>query len=56
MLCRPAREFTGRFCIDDLVLQDAGVRDFARYATVPGTPESMLAPDFFLPDDLPKLG
>ncbi len=56
ILCKPAREFTGQFCIDDLVLWESGMRDFSAYAAVPGTPDSALAPDFFLPDDLPKLG
>jgi len=55
ILTRPARQFTGQFCIDDLVLQDAGVRDFSKYAAVPGTPEKDLLPDFFLPDDTPPL-
>ena len=55
ILNKPSREFTGRFCIDDIVLHETGVRDFSKYAAVPGTPESALAPDFFLPDDLPKL-
>lgn len=54
ILTKPSREFTGRFCIDDVVLHEAGVRDFSKYAAVPGTPESALAPDFFLPDDLPQ--
>ena len=43
-------KFTGNFCIDDLVLFDAGVRDFSKYADVPF---SELAPDFFLPEDTP---
>ena len=55
ILCKPSREFTGHFCIDDLVLYDAGVRDFSQYTAVPGTPESELAPDFFLPDDTRKI-
>ena len=55
ILTKPAREFTGKFCIDDLVLHEAGVRDFSRYVAVPGTKESELAPDFFLPDDTPKI-
>jgi len=42
--------FTGNFCIDDLVLYDAGIRDFSKYADVPF---AELAPDFFLPDDTP---
>jgi citronellol/citronellal dehydrogenase len=53
---RPSRSFTGQFCIDDLVLWQDGVRDFSKYAAVPGTPEKDLAPDFFVPDDTPKLG
>jgi citronellol/citronellal dehydrogenase len=53
ILCRSAREFTGNFCIDDLVLHEAGVRDFSGYAAVPGTTEFL--PDFFLPDDTPPL-
>ncbi len=56
ILCKPSREFTGNFCIDDLVLWNEGVRDFSGYAAVPGTPDREMAPDFFLPDDLPKLG
>lgn len=54
ILCKPSREFSGNFCIDDVVLHETGVRDFSQYAAVPGTPESKLAPDFFLPDDLPQ--
>ena len=53
ILCQPAREFTGRFCIDDAVLHEAGVRDFSRYAAVPGTTKFL--PDYFLPKDLPAL-
>ncbi|HUP91045.1 MAG TPA: NAD(P)-dependent oxidoreductase [Solimonas sp.] len=51
----PAREFTGNFCIDDLVLSAAGVKDFSRYAAVPGTKNEELLPDFFVPEDLPKV-
>jgi citronellol/citronellal dehydrogenase len=43
-------KFTGNFCIDDLVLFEAGVRDFSKYADVPFLE---LAPDFFLPEDTP---
>lgn len=52
VLTRPSREFTGQFCIDDLILQDAGVTDFSVYQHKPGT---RLAPDFFLPDDTPPI-
>jgi citronellol/citronellal dehydrogenase len=45
MLTRPARDYTGRFAIDEDVLREAGVQDFSRYAVQPGTP---LLPDLFL--------
>jgi citronellol/citronellal dehydrogenase len=54
ILKQPAREYSGRFCIDDLVLWEAGVRDFSRYL-MPGTQESELVPDYFLPDQTPGL-
>jgi citronellol/citronellal dehydrogenase len=53
ILCKPSREFTGNFCIDDLVLLAAGVRDFSAYAAVPGSTKFL--PDFFVPDDTPAL-
>jgi citronellol/citronellal dehydrogenase len=55
ILNKDSRQFTGNFCIDDLVLEAAGVRDFSKYAAVPGTAEKDLLPDFFLPDDTPPL-
>jgi citronellol/citronellal dehydrogenase len=45
ILVRDARTTTGNFFIDEDVLRDAGVTDFDRYATEPGTP---LLPDLFL--------
>jgi len=45
ILCQPAREFSGRFCIDEDVLREAGITDFDRYAVQPGAP---LIPDLFL--------
>ena len=45
ILCKPSREFTGNFCIDEDVLRADGVTDFDRYHAHPGTP---LMPDFFL--------
>ncbi|MGH8506529.1 MAG: SDR family oxidoreductase [Stenotrophobium sp.] len=53
ILCRNSREFTGNFCIDDLVLHSEGVRDFSRYAVVPGN--TKFFPDFFVPDDTPAI-
>jgi citronellol/citronellal dehydrogenase len=45
------KTFTGNFLIDDSFLYEVGgVRDFAAYSVVPGTP---LAPDFFVPADRP---
>ena len=55
ILCKNSREFTGQFCIDDLVLFAAGERDFAKYHVVPGTMERELLPDFFVPDATPRL-
>jgi citronellol/citronellal dehydrogenase len=45
ILVKPAREFTGRFCIDDEVLREVGITDLDRYAVQPGAP---LLPDLFL--------
>jgi citronellol/citronellal dehydrogenase len=53
ILCKPSREFTGNFCIDDLVLHAAGVRDFSVYAAVPGATQFL--PDFFVPENTPAL-
>ncbi len=45
ILSRPSREYSGRFCIDEDVLREAGEHDFERYAITPG---SELLPDLFL--------
>lgn len=45
---RPAREFTGNFCIDDTLLAAHGVTDFDKYRVDPSLD---LAPDFFVPED-----
>ncbi len=50
ILIKDSKSFTGNFCIDDLVLHDAGVTDFTRYANVPF---GELMPDFFVPDNTP---
>jgi citronellol/citronellal dehydrogenase len=44
---RPARECTGNFFIDDIVLYEAGEREFDKYRVDPTKP---LMPDFFVPD------
>jgi len=50
ILTKDSKEFTGNFCIDDNLLADNGVKDFSKYAEVPF---AQLAPDFFVPDDIP---
>ena len=45
ILSKPAREFTGNFCIDDEILESAGITDLAGYAV---DPSAMLVPDFFV--------
>ena len=47
VLCRPAKEATGNFYIDEEVLRAEGVTDFARYAPHADGP---LVRDFFVPD------
>jgi citronellol/citronellal dehydrogenase len=47
---KPAREFTGRFLIDDTFLAENGVTDFEKYRA---DPTQKLAADFFVPDDIP---
>ena len=50
ILIKDSKEFTGNFCIDDIVLHESGVKDFSKYASVPF---GELMPDFFVPDDTP---
>ena len=45
ILTRLSREFTGNFCIDDEVLESAGVTDLSGYAVDPSVE---LVPDFFV--------
>lgn len=45
-----AKSFTGRFCIDDTLLYEHGVKDFDKYRV---DPSAELAPDFFVPDSVP---
>jgi citronellol/citronellal dehydrogenase len=47
---KPSRQCTGNFFIDDLVLYEAGVRDFDKYRVDPTKP---LMPDFFVPENTP---
>jgi citronellol/citronellal dehydrogenase len=50
IFARPAREFTGRFLIDDSLLAENSMLDFDRYRV---DPTQQLAPDFFVPDEIP---
>ena len=50
ILTQDAKSFTGRFCIDDTLLYEHGVRDFEKYRVDPATD---LAPDFFVPESMP---
>lgn len=50
VFCQDAKSFSGRFLIDDTFLYEVGgVRDFEGYKVVP---DALLAPDFFVPDDM----
>ena len=49
ILNRPSTICTGNFFIDEEVLREAGVTDFAKYAIDPNSP---LMPDFFVPEDV----
>ena len=46
LLTRDSRSFTGHFCIDEEVLRESGVTDFARYRHA-GVAEEELLPDLF---------
>jgi citronellol/citronellal dehydrogenase len=46
---KPAKNFTGRFLIDDNVLAENGVTDFDQYRV---DPTKDLMPDFFVPDSI----
>ena len=50
IFAKPAQSFTGNFLIDDTFLAGEGITDFDRYRVDPTQP---LAPDFFVPDDIP---
>jgi citronellol/citronellal dehydrogenase len=50
LFAQPSREMTGQFLIDDSFLAQNGVKDFSPYRV---DPTQELAPDFFVPDDMP---
>jgi citronellol/citronellal dehydrogenase len=45
---KPAREFTGNFCLDDTLLSEHGVTEFDHYRVDPSVD---LAQDFFVPEN-----
>jgi citronellol/citronellal dehydrogenase len=47
---KPARQCTGNFFIDDVLLYDSGERDFDKYRV---DPTKDLMPDFFVPENTP---
>lgn len=49
VLTKPARECSGNFFVDEVLLRDEGVTDFDQYAVQPGNP---LVRDFFVPDEV----
>ncbi|MBD5634208.1 MAG: NAD(P)-dependent oxidoreductase [Candidatus Eremiobacteraeota bacterium] len=49
ILGKPARECTGNFFIDEVLLRSEGVTDFSRYSAT-GV-DGPYAPDFFVPDE-----
>jgi citronellol/citronellal dehydrogenase len=50
ILNRPSRACTGNFFIDDILLYEAGERDFDKYRV---DPTRDLMQDFFVPESLP---
>ena len=53
ILTRDSTECTGNFFIDEDLLREEGVTDFAQYQTDPSIPLENLMPDFFLGDQPP---
>ena len=52
ILSRKASEYTGNFCIDDVLLNQNGTTDFNKYRIDKNEP---LWKDFFVPDDTPQI-
>ena len=52
ILSKNSKEFTGNFCIDDVLLSEEGVTDFSVYRV---DPKQSLWRDFFVPDNTPQV-
>ncbi|KAJ1724293.1 hypothetical protein LPJ53_001445 [Coemansia erecta] len=48
ILSKPSTDFSGNFCLDELLLRKNGVTDFEQYNNTPGASLEDLSPDFFL--------
>ncbi|KAJ2837048.1 hypothetical protein J3B01_002416 [Coemansia erecta] len=56
IITQASESFSGNFCIDEIVLREAGVCDFEKYSTVPGTPLADLSQDHMIaPEQMAKL-
>jgi citronellol/citronellal dehydrogenase len=53
ILNKPAHEFTGNFLIDDVVLYEAGERDFDKYRVDPTC--DLGSGDYMIPKSMPPL-
>ncbi|ORX66258.1 short chain dehydrogenase family protein [Linderina pennispora] len=51
IVTQDSRQFTGNFCLDELVLRESGVTDFEQYNVVPGTKLSELSRDHMVTDE-----
>lgn len=52
ILTRDSKHFTGNFCVDEYILREEGMKDFAQYLADPSVKEEDLMPDFFLDEFL----
>ncbi|KAJ1816908.1 hypothetical protein LPJ56_002211 [Coemansia sp. RSA 2599] len=48
ILTQPSKQFSGNFCLDELLLRRSGVTDFEKYNNTPGAKLEDLTLDFFL--------
>lgn len=56
IVSKNSREFTGNFCLDEVVLRENGISDFSPYSAVPNTPLTELSRDHMVsPEQLARL-
>ncbi|KAJ2092135.1 hypothetical protein GGI09_005936 [Coemansia sp. S100] len=51
IITQDSSAFTGNFCLDEIVLREAGTVDFEQYNSVPGTALADLSQDHLIADD-----